>query len=63
MPDMWAQWMLQGRFGPDAEAKRQQLEALARTRDQVLDAANLVEGERVLDVGCGDGLIDRKSVV
>src|SRR5947208_2276770 len=54
---MWAQWILQGRFGLDAEAKVRQLEQLARTRDRLLDAANIVEGEAVLDVGCGDGLI------
>ena len=33
------------------------LEELARTRDRVLESANLAPGETLLDVGCGDGLI------
>jgi SAM-dependent methyltransferase len=33
------------------------LEGLANVRDTVLDRAALVEGETLLDVGCGEGLI------
>jgi arsenite methyltransferase len=33
------------------------LEHLAGTRDRVLDGAGLREGESLLDVGCGEGLI------
>lgn len=33
------------------------LEKLAGTRDRVLDGARLAEGETLLDVGCGEGLI------
>ena len=33
------------------------LEKLAGTRDRVLDGARLEEGETLLDVGCGEGLI------
>src|SRR4051812_5461667 len=33
------------------------LEQLAGTRDQVLDGARLAAGEKLLDVGCGEGLI------
>jgi 2-polyprenyl-3-methyl-5-hydroxy-6-metoxy-1,4-benzoquinol methylase len=33
------------------------MEQLRATRDRVLDQAMLREGEELLDVGCGDGLI------
>jgi SAM-dependent methyltransferase len=33
------------------------LEKLGGVRDKVLDRANLAAGERLLDVGCGEGLI------
>ena len=33
------------------------LEKLAGTRDRVLDGARLAEGETLIDVGCGEGLI------
>ena len=53
--DRWAEWLLKRRFGgegpPDATA------GLASVRDRVLDGAWLEEGERLLDVGAGDGLI------
>ena len=55
--DRWAEWLLERRFGGDAELKREFLEQLAKTRDKVLDNAQLKPGETVLDVGCGDGLI------
>jgi arsenite methyltransferase len=55
--DRWADWLLERRFGGDEDVKRQFLERLAATRDRVLDNAQLAEGETLLDVGCGDGLI------
>ena len=55
--DCWAEWLLRRRFGGDAEVDRQWLAKLTATRDRVLDRARLREGETLLDVGCGDGLI------
>jgi SAM-dependent methyltransferase len=55
--DRWAEWLAERRFGGDPELRAATLERLARTRDAVLDRAELREGETLLDVGCGEGLI------
>lgn len=55
--DRWAEWLAERRFGGDAEIRTRMLERLARVRDEVLDGAELREGETLLDVGCGEGLI------
>jgi ubiquinone/menaquinone biosynthesis C-methylase UbiE len=55
--DRWAEWLLERRFGGDSAVKEQFLADLADRRERVLDKAELDEGETVLDVGCGDGLI------
>src|SRR5436309_12176624 len=54
--DRRAEWILSRRFGGDAAAG-EVLEGLRKVRDRVLDRAELLEGETLLDVGCGDGLI------
>src|SRR6266536_2461738 len=55
--DCWAEWILSRRFGGDTGAAAHMLEALAKVRGRVLDRADVRDGETVLDVGCGDGLI------
>ena len=55
--DRWAEWLAERRFGGDSEIREQSLARLARTRDRVLDLVRLREGETLLDVGCGEGLI------
>jgi len=55
--DRWAQWLAERRFGGDAEVRERFLSNLAATREKVLDRAALSAGERLLDVGCGEGLI------
>ena len=55
--DRWAEWLLHRRHGGDPELLRQQLAHLAPVRDRVLDNAHIDEGDTVLDVGAGDGLI------
>jgi len=56
--DIWAQWLLHRRSRDDPEwAKTILVNFLFPIRDKVLSHANLNEGETLLDVGCGDGLI------
>jgi arsenite methyltransferase len=55
--DRWAEWLLGRRFGGDEEALQQTLRQLAPVRDRVLDGAAIRQGDTVLDVGAGDGLV------
>ncbi len=55
--DRWADWLLERRDGGDPEIKRAFLDFIAPVRDRVLDKADLSDGETLLDVGAGDGLI------
>jgi arsenite methyltransferase len=55
--DRWAAWILERRFGGDAEQAERSLRELGRVRDRVLEGAAVREGDIVLDVGAGDGLI------
>jgi ubiquinone/menaquinone biosynthesis C-methylase UbiE len=56
--DIWSRWLLERRFGGNKEAMQTALtQYLYPWRDNVLKHANLKEGEILLDVGCGDGLI------
>jgi SAM-dependent methyltransferase len=55
--DRWAEWLAERRFGGDPEARRRTLDSLAAVRDRVLDRACLEQGETLLDVGCGEGLV------
>jgi arsenite methyltransferase len=57
-PDRWHRWLLNARFGGDAEVREQVLtQRLYPVRDKVLDKAQLQPGDTLLDVGTGDGLI------
>lgn len=55
--DHWAAWLAERRHGGDREFLRQTLEFLGPIRDRVIASADVSTGARVLDVGCGDGLI------
>lgn len=55
--DRWAGWLLDRRFGGDAGRREAFLEALVPWRDRVLENAAVGEGDALLDVGAGDGLI------
>jgi arsenite methyltransferase len=55
--DRWAEWLAERRFGGDPEFRATVLAKLTEVRDTVLDRAEFREGETLLDVGCGEGLI------
>ena len=55
--DIWAEWLAVHRCGGDPDVRRRMLEETQAFREEVLDRAELVEGETLLDVGCGEGLI------
>ncbi len=55
--DIWSKWLLNRRFGGNAEQMKAAMDFLYPVRDKVLHHANLGENETLLDVGCGDGLI------
>jgi arsenite methyltransferase len=55
--DKWMQWLLERRHGGDVKQQKAMLETLSRVRDRVLENSALAQGETLLDVGCGDGLI------
>lgn len=56
--DIWKTWLLERRSrGDPAQLERALTSVLYPIRDRVLNHAALKEGETLLDVGCGDGLI------
>jgi SAM-dependent methyltransferase len=55
--DRWASWLLERRGGGDPRSAELNREYLQPIRDRVLDAGEVGPHTRLLDVGCGDGLI------
>lgn len=55
--DRWAKWLLETRFAGDPERRKAFEQYLLPVRDRVLANAKVGEGDILLDVGAGDGLI------
>jgi ubiquinone/menaquinone biosynthesis C-methylase UbiE len=55
--DRWAEWLLERRFGGDEGQRKAFMEGLLPWRDRILKNAAVREGDILLDVGAGDGLI------
>lgn len=56
-PDIWSRWLLNRRFGGDPHQMKVVMDFLIPIRDKVLSHADLGDGDVMLDVGCGDGLL------
>src|SRR5258708_37371973 len=56
-PDKWSRWLAETRFGGDQKSAELQIRALTKLRDRLLKKAGLSEGEVVLGVGAGEGLV------
>jgi arsenite methyltransferase len=55
--DQWAQWLLERRHGGDEQQFAEQLPVLEEFQRRVVSGADIADGDVVLDVGTGDGLI------
>jgi arsenite methyltransferase len=55
--DRWAEWVLDRGHGGQSDDERADLVYLAPIRDRVLENARICDGDAVLDVGTGAGLI------
>jgi arsenite methyltransferase len=55
--DRWARWLLEQRHGGDPDELARQLPNLEEFRRRVLENAEIREGDVVLDIGAGNGLI------
>jgi arsenite methyltransferase len=58
--DIWARWVLERQFGNDPEKQRAGLasiHAVRSFRDRLLAHAAVGEGDTLIDVGCGSGLV------
>lgn len=55
--DRWASWFATRRHGGDDEQLQRTLAQLTPVRARIIANADITAGDRVLDVGCGDGLI------
>jgi arsenite methyltransferase len=55
--DRWAQWLLERRHGGDEDELERLLPDLDEFRERVIASASIADGDEVLDVGTGNGLI------
>jgi ubiquinone/menaquinone biosynthesis C-methylase UbiE len=55
--DRWSCWLLDRRYGGDPDRRRARANHFRAAADRILAHATLGDGDVLLDVGCGEGLI------
>jgi arsenite methyltransferase len=55
--DCWAEWLARMRSVGDSEVRRKGFVLHELWRERILDNAHFADGETLLDVGCGEGLV------
>lgn len=60
--DAWTRWLLQRRDGGDAALAAHVRGAVSRYVNRVLDGAQLRPGQRLVDVGCGEGVVGLAAI-
>jgi len=61
-PDKWSSWLAAGRYANNKQFASQATSRLEQIRDKVIRNAAITEGNRVLDIGTGDGLIGLEAL-
>ena len=60
--DKWSDWLTSRRFGNDKNLALQTMARLEIIRDRLLRNAAITEGNNILDIGTGDGLIGLEAL-
>jgi len=60
--DGWSSWLLDHRYGGDADWQRHVEDRVAVYADKVLDACGLRPGMTLADIGCGDGTVAFRAI-
>ncbi|MDE2456665.1 MAG: class I SAM-dependent methyltransferase [Burkholderiales bacterium] len=55
--DLWHDWLLGRRLGHDAALEQVVRAKVERYVERLLDAAALAPGQRIADIGCGEGVV------
>lgn len=60
--DLWSQWLLHRRHGGDAAYEQAMRAIIERYVERVLEGARLEAGQRIADVGAGEGLLALRAI-
>lgn len=60
--DLWSQWLLERRHAGDAEYERAMRALVERYVERALDGARLEPGQKIADVGAGEGLLALRAI-
>ncbi|MFI5264977.1 MAG: class I SAM-dependent methyltransferase, partial [Candidatus Kapaibacterium sp.] len=55
--DKWLDWIVNRRFGGDKKIAEGAMVQLNQIREKIIESASIHEGDRVLDIGTGDGFL------